>query len=309
MRFCWNKWRSKTGKCCIVFMIVSLLCIRPFVMFWIDTMMNTSYDVQCLDCNNSVNRINYIPRIIHQVFFYISDDEIPEKLQTAQRSWHLFNPDFQYILWNSSMVDNLIKQHYPSQWKVYRSYSHWVQRADFARYIILHYHGGIYADIDIACSKSLSVVNRTLPSNAEFVMYKTRPLGISNDFLMSKPRHPFITSVINGLSNANRWYLLPYLTVFFSTGPFYLYGRYKAYQKKDDILILNSVESFVRHKSGASWHQYDGRLMWWIYIHRGFLFSYTLSALLICGVAISLLILWKARTCIRRNVRRCRNTV
>ena len=312
MRLNLNKWCRKTVRYRIVLLIIVLICVRPLLMFWFDTMMNSSkldIDLQCFECNNSVNKTNYIPRIIHQVFFYISDDKIPENLQTAQRSWQQFNPTFQYILWNATIVDSLIQHHYPAQWDVYRSYSYWVQRADFARYIILHHYGGIYSDIDVACSKNMWVVNRTIPSNSEFVMYKTRPIGVSNDFLMSKPRHPFISSVINGLSNANRWYLIPYLTVFFSTGPLYLYGRYNAYQNKNDILILNSTHSFLRHKTGASWHQYDGQLLWWLYIHRGYFFSYTFTVLVICAVVISILILWKARMCIRRNVRRCRQTV
>lgn len=290
-------------------MLLIFFCIRPFVMFLIDTMLDSRSDMHCSECTDSLNKINYIPKIIHQIFFYISDNKIPDNLASAQRSWQLYNSDFQYILWNSSMVDNLIKQKYPSQWSVYRSYGHWVQRADFARYIILYHYGGIYADIDIECIKNMWQLNRTFPSNAEFVMYKTRPFGVSNDFLMSKPRNPFITSVINGLSRADRWYLIPYLTIFCSTGPLYLYGRYMAYHQKGDILILNSTVSFLKHKSGSAWHQLDGKVLWWMYIHRRIVFNYALSVLVICAAATCVLILWRARTCIRRHVRRCRQTV
>ena len=317
MRICFGDRRRRKIRQChighIVFMVIVFVCIRPFVMFWIDTKLDPSRsDISCLVCKTySVNRTNYIPKIIHQIFFYISDDTIPKHLKNAQRSWHLFNPDFQYILWNSSMVDHLIQQHYPSQWTLYNSYSRWVQRADFARYVILHHYGGIYVDIDIECISSMRQVNKTFPSNAEFVMYETRPYGVSNDFLMSKPKHPFIASVINGLSSANRWYIIPYLTVFCSTGPLYLYGRYMSYQKKSDILILDisRTVSFLYHKDGAAWHQLDGKVVWWIYEHRDLSFRYALSAFAVCAVAVSVLALLKSRMWIRQQIRRCRHSV
>ena len=273
----------------IVLLLAVLVCIYPFLMFVLDIINDSGVDTQCLE-SSAVNRSSYIPKKIHQMFFNISNEKIPDHLVDAQRSWAKLNPDCQYILWNASMVDNLMKQMYPSYLEVYNSYTHWVQRADFARYIVLHQYGGVYADIDIQCAKNMSALNTTLPKHTEFVMYWTKPYGVSNDFLMSRPGDPFITSVIDGLARANRWYVVPYLTVFLSTGPAYLYGRYLSYVDNKNIYILSNEEmlGYLEHKPGASWHELDGKIVWWLYKHRqmisvilSILFSATLFVVLV----------------------------
>ena len=284
----------KTTLCLIVLLLFVIVFIYPFVMFVFDIIDGRGSYIECLD-GVSKTRSKYIPKLIHQMFFNISNEKIPDHLVDAQLSWTKVNPDFQYILWNASMVEELMKQKYPSYLEVYRSYTHWVQRADFARYFVLHQHGGIYADIDIECVRNMSTLNRTLPTNAEFVMYWTTPYGVSNDFLISRPGDPFITTVINGLARANRWYVLPYLTVFFSTGPAYLYARYLSYVDKQNIHILSNEEmlDYLFHEPGASWHEVDGKILWWIYEHIQ-LITVLLSILL--SASVFMVLVWRVKS-------------
>ena len=275
-------------------LVLIIVCCSPFLVFVHDIINDHDLDVQRLESSEENERIAYIPKTIHQMFFNISNEKIPNHLTDAQRSWEKLNPDFQYILWNSSMVENLMRQKYPSYLEVYKSYTHWVQRADFARYIVLHQHGGIYADIDIECVQNMSKLNSTLPKNTEFVMYWTQPYGVSNDFLISRPGDSFITFVINGLARANRWYVTPYLTVFLSTGPFYIYGRYLAFKEKQNIFILTNTEMlrYLKHEPGASWHEMDGKILWWLYSQTYFITIFLPITLIAC---LLVLLLWKYR--------------
>ena len=103
------------------------------------------YDL-CVDCNSvKESKSSDIPLIIHQVFFGVTEKEIPQKWKLGQESWSKLNPDFKYILWNASAVEELVATMYPKLLDTYHSYGHWVQRADVSRYVILHQYGGIYA--------------------------------------------------------------------------------------------------------------------------------------------------------------------
>ena len=67
------------------------------------------------------------------MFFFITDKQLPQKYLDAQNTWKDMNPEFGYTLWNTSMVEKLINVKYPELESLYKSYDHWVKRADMAR--------------------------------------------------------------------------------------------------------------------------------------------------------------------------------
>ena len=135
----------------------------------------------------------------------------------------------------------------------------------FFRYLILHQFGGIYADIDIRCKKSMSHLNDTLKFNTSIVIRLTDPWGPSNDFIFAAPKHPFLDHVLKGLPAANRWYILPYATTIFSTGPMFFWGRLQNYPYQDEIYIVKNVSEYLVIMHGSSWHSWDGKMIWWIF--------------------------------------------
>lgn len=90
-----------------------------------------------------------IPKIIHQVMFNTS---IPKRFLEARRKCQQVNRGFKFILWNKTMVDQLVEDYYPFLRDLFYRYKVWVNRADVARYLIVHYHGGIYIDMDTECT-------------------------------------------------------------------------------------------------------------------------------------------------------------
>ena len=105
---------------------------------------------------------NCPPRYVHQIFGLKGDDEeMPTPWRRAQKTWlnrhravEVEDPvvlapgaiaeEWKYVLWSKDAVDALMRTDYPRLWAAYRSYPRWVQRADMARYAILHKYGGIY---------------------------------------------------------------------------------------------------------------------------------------------------------------------
>ena len=222
---------------------------------------------QCDDCTSDTLVDSPLPLRIHQVFYNINKDDLSQELQEAQQSWRLLNKQFNYTLWNESMVEELLREKYQYLEDLYYSYDRWIHKVDMARYLIIHQYGGIYADIDIECKSDMFKVYMRFPATTGVVMYYTSPLGVSNDFFIAKPKHPFMTAVIRGLRTSYRWYVLPFFTEMFSTGPIYLSARFWSFSMRYDMIVLQDTRSFLVHRTGTSWHEADTKLLWWMFLN------------------------------------------
>ena len=291
-------------KCVSVCVFVSLFAVRPFVLFTVDIMFRLGDDSFCEECKKTFNESSVIPNHIHQIFFNVTGEPIPVRFQEAMNTWKQMNPTFKYTLWTEAMTEELMSTKYKEFWGQYSNYGHWIQKIDLARYAILHQYGGVYVDVDIKCVQNMHGVLRSFPKNTGLVGYWTKPTGIASDFLASKPNHPFVTSLLTGLSRANRWYLIPYLTPLFSTGPIYIYGRYLRYKNgtdTGDILTINNTNKFLKHLDGATWHGWDGKAIWWIFIHKQFVLKIVIIIIFLLMMAAFLVIAFRKRR-IRQGV-------
>ena len=177
---------------------------------------------------------------------------------------------------------------------VYKGYSHWVMQADVARLVVLYHVGGVYVDLDIKCKTPLHrLFVRLHAEHPDAVLYRTRPFGTSNDFIIAKRGSPFIAHLICGLKFAQRRYFLPYITTMLSTGPMYVNLQYLTYEHKTDVKILedNDTRTYLGHIKGASWHRWDGVVIWWLFTHQYIILIFIV--VFICYKA--------ARVLVRRN--------
>lgn len=225
-----------------------------------------SFEDQLLDIDlnptaNMPKKPELIPKIIHQTY---KDTNIPEKWKPSQLKCQEFNPDYQYIMWTDDMARDFISEEYPWFLKTFDSYKYNIQRADVIRYFALIHYGGIYIDLDVACSRSLDPL-LTVPA---FVR-KTLPTGISNDVMGSVPRHPFFLKVVDNLQDYNWNYHIPYVTIMYSTGPLFLSVIWKRYRRWVELPYMAKVRimfpddykkhtrSFFNILQGSSWHLGD----------------------------------------------------
>ncbi|XP_053407429.1 uncharacterized protein LOC123547190 isoform X2 [Mercenaria mercenaria] len=228
---------------------------------------HTHTDITC-----PKERINLkIPGYIHQVFFSITSQNLEEHHLKRINSWKKNNVNYTHVLWNESAVIDLIKNNHPNLLRVYHSYSHWIQRTDMARYVILYNYGGWYIDLDIACKRRLDeLADRMLESNKSVVLHLEKTAGPSNDFMGITAHHPFMKTAIDWLPFSNKWFFIKHTTIMLSTGPTFLFGRYLNYPCSDDILIL-SLESFAKYVyrfNDGSWYGIDSQLIYYILGHR-----------------------------------------
>ena len=81
---------------------------------------------------------------------------------------------------------------------------------------------------------------------------RTMPTGISNDAMGAIPQHPFFHRVIESLQSYDKSWVLPYITVMYSTGPLFLSVIWKEYMldapatESARVRILMPDEEFLK---------------------------------------------------------------
>ena len=263
--------------CTYTFIVIIFLVLRPFIMFTLTMVFDPGGLNQCHDCDSESLMDSILPLRIHQIYYNINNVDLSPELKQAQQSWLILNKQFNYTLWNETMVEELLYGEYPYLKDLYYSYDRWIHKIDVAKYIILHQYGGIYADLDIECIIDMFEAYRSLPVDTGVVMYYTKPFGVATDFLIAKPKHPFMTSVIRGLKSAHRWYVLPFFTVMLSSGPTYLTARFWSFSTRYDMIVLEDTRAYIVHRTGGSWHEADTNIIWWMFLNAELLFQWTFT--------------------------------
>lgn len=221
-----------------------------------------------------------IPNVIHQTW---KTEDIPQEWKVAVASCKNMNPDFQYYLWTNKTMDIFMKTHYPSFYRMYRSYRYDIQRCDAFRYFVLYTYGGVYLDLDIICNKSLDPF-----LHYELILARSYTPGspFTNAFFMVAPKHPFIKHCIDQLSKTSEYfkYLGKHLHVMYSTGPSFLSNRIKEFGDIPNRYILKKEEYsgdckscnestckggvYFTHIPGMSWHGIDSILYHFFYCNQ-----------------------------------------
>lgn len=109
-----------------------------------------------------------IPKKIH--YCWLSDDEMPEKLQKCIDSWYKYLPDYEFIKWDLTRF-TLDKSIWVKQAFERKKYAF---AADYIRLYALATEGGIYLDSDVEVLKSFD----SLLHLPYFICEENSPQGI-----------------------------------------------------------------------------------------------------------------------------------
>jgi len=225
--------------------------------------------------------------------------EVPSSWNKSAKSWITRNAKFVHCHWNHSELEAFVADEYPWLLSTYVSYPYVIQRCDVARYLLLYRYGGTYVDLDIISNTPLSVIFTRAPVNAGVILAPTKPFGLATEFIaVRRARDPVIRGVIAGLRRAaaSPWYPpLPYTEVMYRTGPVYFSRLVNCHHGEDRVFVIPSSKYYsvyVRHVTGGSWHEWDGRIIWKLYRQRRWLkeqaafFAISLTAFVLFILAI-----------------------
>ena len=132
-----------------------------------------------------------IPKKIHQI--WLGEQGVPKKSIKWMNSWKEFNPDWEYKLWD----EENIKELKVSDYDVYSKKINPGYRSDILRYIILNKFGGLYADTDFECLKSIPT-NILQFSFIAGIMFGNKPC-IGNSILISSPNSFILKKILNNI--------------------------------------------------------------------------------------------------------------
>ena len=88
-----------------------------------------------------------IPRIFHHV--WTSGDEMPEPVLATRRTWIDRHPGWEFRIWTLEDVGWLRNR------ALFERSETYAQKADIARYEIVHRFGGVYLDTDMECLRPI----------------------------------------------------------------------------------------------------------------------------------------------------------
>lgn len=83
------------------------------------------------------------------------DANLPLKSQAMTSNVKLLNPDFEYLFFDDTRVEQFIDQEFPQYREMFHSFQFTIQKYDFFRYLAVYRYGGFYFDLDVLLGSSL----------------------------------------------------------------------------------------------------------------------------------------------------------
>lgn len=221
-----------------------------------------------------------IPNLVHQIWKTADVRTYSADLEPSHESWKAMLGPLNYTvkLWTDDDVLQLIKTKYAWLLSTYEAYPQNIQRADVARLVVVDAEGGIYADLDVYPNSAVHIsCLQRLGLHAIFAP-TAGTLGLSNHFFMAERGSPFLQWALyeakrRGGAASNR-IPLPYLQVFWSTGPMMVTSAFRRYawlrgSMRHGLGLLDEGYggAVIRHAAGRSWHGSDGRALNYIADH------------------------------------------
>eukprot|EP00041_Stephanoeca_diplocostata_P037556 m.1424598 g.1424598 ORF g.1424598 m.1424598 type:complete len:273 (-) comp25061_c0_seq38:139-957(-) len=127
--------------------------MSPFTI----TMLLSTILVLCCFAPQEVESLSQninIPKQIHFIYKTSNKEKLPAFKQKLLSSWEKYNPEYRIRIWNDQAADIFVKEHFPEHFNLYHQLT-LVERTDMLRYMLLSIHGGVYADLDVECYRSV----------------------------------------------------------------------------------------------------------------------------------------------------------
>ncbi|XP_052762975.1 uncharacterized protein LOC128205412 [Mya arenaria] len=197
-----------------------------------------------------------IPHVIHQIWITTSanlstssQQMVPVQFIDNMKTFRKFNPSWEYMFWSFANGRSLIERFYPTLLDVFDKAPKSVTKSDLLRYVVVHKYGGLYADLDSTCHRSLDRVTMKyscilVPAPFENAVFMVNwPYHICNGIFFCRPHHDFFGFLIEKISEIST--LSPIPT--FSLGPRFFTTIYRQYQNisGEDMYKVNVRANFI----------------------------------------------------------------
>lgn len=134
-------------------------------------------------------------RILHQTW---KSPEIPASLYPPEwrQTWKTLHPEWEHRFWTDEDNERLVRDHYPHLFSFYQATKRGVIRADIARALYLHRHGGLYVDLDFIALQPMDPVIGPWADRIVLARHAQPRQPVPNAWMYSPPGHPFWLSFL-----------------------------------------------------------------------------------------------------------------
>ncbi len=218
-----------------------------------------------------------VPMMLHRTLLF--DDDFPIQVKFMMKRFRDRCWDWERTQWNDEQVRSLMNDH---QLSVYDNYDKWIQKADFARYVILDKLGGCYADFDMLGRKDLTrlmmdqcpgktcimLEEKTLTksmrdTSSTYPIRQGKPedsLRVANYFFICTPGHPVMKKILLECYKRANLPVQSHYDVLYTTGPdvvstvIHEMKRDGTLSSSGAIVVPKSIsDKYVKHSAVGSW--------------------------------------------------------
>jgi mannosyltransferase OCH1-like enzyme len=213
-----------------------------------------------------------IPKITHQIWLQ-GWKSLPPKFKGNVESLRVSNPGYTHMVWDEKTLREECRKLFPAVLAKFESYTHFMQKIEFGRLVVLYGYGGISVDTDM---KSLKPIDTTPKiDTAELIVslsaFPGNLIGQTNNaIVLAKPHHPLILELITRMTSVTAKendFLTKELYLAGTTGPaiqntffhehsgeiVFLDHTYYEPCFSTDPVCSPSKESIMDHKHEMSW--------------------------------------------------------
>jgi len=205
--------------------------------------------------------------IVHQIFGLLGDTEMPELFKRCQKEVIKYCDEnlYSYRLWDKKSCDRLIEK-YPEFIDLYNSVKYPIMKVDIIRFIILHYYGGLYLDLDVVPGKikrlkeNKFIVAENIPNENIKKYDNIKNIKYQIEILQSFPSNPILTEYLRFIKKQieekdkikvyENWKVRYVLQ---TTGPNSFNRFLKGYEKNKDYFSYSRKASSNKNHDAEFW--------------------------------------------------------
>lgn len=206
-----------------------------------------------------------IPKIIIQTW---KTKKLCTKYKEWSLTWKKYNPDYKYLLFDDNDCYRFIYNNYYKYIDLYESLSI-IEKTDMFRYLVLHYYGGIYVDMDTICFKSLTPLLNLFENSLITGIEYNEPLQYLQWFIACPKNCKIMIELVNEIYK--RSWIKPLKSlimksndlIYYTTGP--VMYTYVLKNTKESVVVLEkgklgcydknliNQNSYLQHLFEGSW--------------------------------------------------------
>lgn len=199
-----------------------------------------------------MNNYTKIPQILHLVFLS-KTEQLPVIFTQCIENLKKLHPSWTIKIYNEDNAQIIISKYLPELLPVYNSYSHYIQRADLFRAILVYLYGGFYMDMDMYCMKTLDELlkydlilpeERTITTKQRARLAQLDGIVVRHNFRLGNymfggiAKHPFWPYYFKEAINISQKEVKHEGDILETTGPALLTKVYHKYGKHFPTLLV-----------------------------------------------------------------------